>query len=244
VVDMIQHQDGVDCTPVWVEAPTRTITTVLENRTHRQTAFFEPGPTVTDEEAEAFIEAFVGMVDEASVVTFNGTVPDRSIDFLYQDLIAIAKERGVLTILDSHGREFESGIASQPYMVKPNVAEAEEMLGAPLDTREAQWHAVDAYHARGVTLVVLSLGKQGALVSREGVRFHVIPPQVKEVNPVGSGDALVAGFAIGLQENVPIEEAARLGVAAGAANAMSWDIGHFTCEEVESLIDQVVIEYV
>ena len=55
------------------------------------------------------------------------------------------------------------------------------------------------------------------------------------MNPVGSGDALVAGFAIGLLEEMPLEAMARLGVAMGAANAMSWEIGHFTKAEVDGL---------
>jgi len=55
-----------------------------------------------------------------------------------------------------------------------------------------------------------------------------VPPLIREVNPVGSGDALVSGFAIGLVEGMSLRDMAVLGCAAGTANAMSWDIGHFT----------------
>lgn len=241
VVDMIEHQDGVECAPAWVESQTRTITTVLEESIHRQTAFFEPGSKVTDAEYQGIIETFRKAMDGVKVVTFNGTVSDPAIKTLYGDLIAIAKEQGTLTILDSHGPEFALGLESIPHMVKPNVAETEELVGHKLDAPEARWKAIDFFHDKGVTLVVLSLGKDGALVSRGNERFQVVPPKIKEINPVGSGDALVSGFAIGLLENLPLRNMALLGCAAGTANAMSWDIGHFTKAEVDALFERVEI---
>ena len=91
-------------------------------------------------------------------------------------------------------------------------------------------------------MAVLSLGESGALASRRGERLRAVPKPIHEVNPVGSGDALVAGFAIGLQEDWSLEAMTRLGVAAGTANAMSWDIGHFTREEVEAVMANLRIE--
>lgn len=241
VVDMIREQDGVTCIPVWVESQTRTITTVLEEAVHRQTAFFEPGSRVADDEVAAMRHLFEEAVQGARVVTFNGTVPDPAIRTLYRELIPIAKAAGALTILDSHGPELAIGLEAIPFMVKPNVAEAQELVGFALDSNSAHWKAIEQFHARGIEMVVLSLGKNGALVSRGAERWHVIPPAIREVNPVGSGDALVAGFAIGLDESMPLTEMARLAIAAGTANAMSWDIGHFTGDEVNGLIERVEI---
>ena len=51
--------------------------------------------------------------------------------------------------------------------------------------------------------------------------YRVKSPQVKAINSVGSGDALVAGIVMGLVEKRPFEETLRLAAAAGAANAAS-----------------------
>ena len=166
---------------------------------------------------------------------------DKNIKNLYRDLIPIAKEAGAATILDSHGPEFALGLESVPYMVKPNVAETEELFGYSLETDDAKWQAIAQFHAKGIELVALSLGERGAFVSRGEDKFQVVPPKIDEVNPVGSGDALVAGFAIGLLEDMPLRDMAILGCAAGAANAMSWAIGHFTKEQVERLTDHVEV---
>lgn len=242
VVDMIRNQDGVECIPAWVADRTRTITTVLEEPVHRQTAFFEPGPRVTEREAAAILEVFRGAIHDARVATFNGTVPDPGLAGLYREMIAFANACGVMTILDAHGPELALGIESAPYMVKPNLSELEELDGRSLASHDLRRQAMDHLHARGVRLVVLSLGEEGALVSQDGECLRVRPPRIREVNPVGSGDALVAGFAIGLLEEMSLDGMAKLGCAAGAANAMSWDIGHFTKAHVEELMDRVTVE--
>ena len=241
VADMITEQDGVRCIPVWVSGMTRTITTVLEEPIHRQTALFEPGPQLTEEEVAAVAETFRGVIGEARVVTFNGAVPCVSLQPLYRDLIRIAHEAGVLTVLDTYGPELALGLEARPHMVKPNDVEAAGLVGFPLDSRDAQWRAIEALHGRGVPCVVLSLGADGALVSAHGEQLHAVPEPIETINPVGSGDALVAAFAIGLQEGWPLTEMARMGVAAGTANAMSWDIGHFTRAEVERVAEHVHI---
>lgn len=239
VVDMIENQDGIECVPAWVESQTRTITTVLEEPIHRQTAFFEPGSRVTETEARTIVETFRSEAQNASAVVFSGTVSDPAIKWLYRELVPIAKTAGAITVLDSHGDEFDLGLESGPYVAKPNVAELEEWVGHRLEGGSARWQAIDAVHERGVELVVVSLGKDGALVSRAGERFQVVPPAINEVNPVGSGDALVAGWVIGLLEGMDLVETARLGCAMGTANATSWEIGHFTRDDVQRLLVDV-----
>jgi 1-phosphofructokinase family hexose kinase len=242
VVDMIEAQDHVTPVPFWAQGLTRTITTVLEEPVHRQTAIFEPGPSLSADEIERLIALFEASLQDAKVVTMNGAVQHDALRPLYHRLVECAHDAAVLPIVDSYGPEFALALDAKPYMVKPNIEEAEGLVGFPLDSLVAQRRAIDCFHAKGIQLVVLSLGKDGALVSRDGECLRVIPPVIHEVNAVGSGDALVAGFAIGLHEDWPLEKMARLGVAAGAANAMSWDIGHFTPEEVANMAKQVRVE--
>ena len=239
VADMIEKDDGLPCVPFWVGGFTRTITTVLEANPHRQTVFFEPGPVPTGTEIEALVEAYREAVAGVDVATFNGAVQDPSLRPLYRRLIAVAQEAGARCVIDSYGAELAMALEAAPYAVKPNAEEAEGLVGYPLDTREAQWRAVRFFHERGVEMVVLSLGEDGALFSTRDAQFHAVPPPIEEVNPVGSGDSLVAGIAVGLAEGWPLEQTARTAIAAGTANAMSWDIGHFDRELVAHLAAQV-----
>jgi len=239
VVDMLEKQDGVPTVPVWVDGLTRTITTVLEEPPHRQTAFFEPGPVTTEVERGRFLELFRETVTQAELVTLNGSAPDPALDTLYRDLLDIAHACKVPVILDAYGTIFAKALERGPFMVKPNVEELEQFLGEHVDTREQQWRAVDRLRGGGIELVVLSLGAEGALVASKEGCFHARPPRIEEVNPVGSGDALVAGFALGVTQRKNLTDTIRLGVAMGTANAITWDIGSFTRHQVEALIPEV-----
>ena len=242
VAEMIEQADDVDCVPVWVDSPTRTITTVLEEKHHRQTAFFEPGSILSAGDRAAIVALFEKAVQGARVVSFNGAVPDRSIETIYRDLIPIAREAGALTILDTYGPELEAGLEASPDMVKPNTEEAAAWAGFKLDSRKAMRRAADKFHEHGAGLVVITAGAENALVSRDGECLRVSPPSIKEVNPVGSGDALVAGFAIGLMEGMALDRMAAFACAMGAANAKCWDIGHFEPREVEKLQKKVRVK--
>lgn len=241
VVDMIAHDDGVDCVPCWCEAPTRTITTVLESEPHRQTAFFEPGPSLSVAECDAFVATAAEAMRGASLVTLNGTVPCAALVDCYAQIIPLARAAGAVVLLDAHDEEFRRGLAQRPDFIKPNQQEAEEFLGRPLDSEAARWDAVAAFHAAGVRGVILSLGAEGALFSLDGESLRATPPKIAEVNPVGSGDSMVAGFCVGWLQARPLEQIARSAVACGAANAMVWEIAHIEPDQVVALAAKVDI---
>lgn len=244
VVKMLREDDKVKCFPVWTHIPTRTITTVLEEELGRQTAFFEPGPKILEQEYNDLIERFKNILRTYSVpvVTFSGTVPDPNVTSLYKVLIDIANKQGSITILDSYGNEFSEGIKSNPFMVKPNVEELSKFIKADLSDKKSRIDAVQFLKQKyNISLVVLSMGAEGAFVSYENTFLHFVPPRIKEINPVGSGDALVAGFAVRLAKKFSIYDTGRLGIALGTANAMMWDIGKFDMKDLMEIYEQVKI---
>lgn len=243
VLEMIKAE-RIRCRPVWVESPTRTVTTAREERILRQTALFEPGSEIAGQEYRGIVERCSQLIRGVKVVCFSGTVSHSNARNLYNDLLRRAKRSGAKTILDSHGVEFALGIEKAPFMIKPNEEEAAELLGARIETDAERWDAIDRFHEKGIELVVLSAGSRGAFVSDRVTRLIVRPPQITEVNAVGSGDALVAAFALGLEQGWPLEKMACYGAAAGAANARVWDIGRFSLEDVEELARAVEVRSV
>ena len=76
---------------------------------------------------------------------------------------------------------------------------------------------------RGPSLVVLSLGGDGALLasaSPDGV-WLARPPKVRVDSIVGAGDSFVGGFLSGWAAGRPLVEAFRLGIASGTATAIT-----------------------
>jgi len=67
---------------------------------------------------------------------------------------------------------------------------------------------------------------------------------VRVCNPVGAGDALLAGIAWALERGGPLEEMARWGVACGTASAAREGVGVIVRAEVEALYEGVRVERV
>jgi tagatose 6-phosphate kinase len=234
VEELLRDDDGLDLSLVWAEAPTRTICTVRE-ADGRATAFFEPAGPVTPDEAASLRSAFSAALEGVTFVSIGGSVPCSLLDGVYRDWIVEARKRGVRTCLDTRGEALRLGIEAGPWMAKPNLAETARLLGRSLAADEDRWQAVEYYREKGVELVVLSLGREGAMVAYGERRWIAHPPQVPEVNPVGSGDCLVAGMLAAIARGDDIEEAIRLGMACGAANAAVWKAAHVEPADVERL---------
>ena len=58
-------------------------------------------------------------------------------------------------------------------------------------------------------------------------------PTIQAKNPVGSGDATIAGLAYGLAKDAPAAELLKWGMAAGMANAKERMTGHVDVENVK-----------
>ena len=94
---------------------------------------------------------------------------------------------------------------------------------------------------RGVALVVVSLGADGALfVDRETAIAAALPSKTV-LSTVGAGDAMVAGIVAALVEGASLERVARLSTAFAASKLDR--IGPYLgpAEDVERLASAVVV---
>ena len=97
-------------------------------------------------------------------------------------------------------------------------------------------------HDKGIEYVVVSLGKDGALLVCDQGILHGIPPKIKAVNTVGCGDSMVAAFAVAFRQGYAPRESLKYAVAVSAANALSDRTGHFEPEELERIYPGVRIQ--
>lgn len=225
-----------------LKAESRSCINIWDEKKQKQTEFLEPGFTVAEEEFEAFVEKFRGLVEKADVVAMSGSVPKGLDGTAYQKLVKIVKDAGKKVILDTSGRLLEMGIEACPTMVKPNIDEIRMLTGKHCDHIEDIIEAAKAVHEKGVEVVAVSLGADGSLVvSDEGV-FRAVVPKIDAVNTVGCGDSMIAGFALGFEEGRSIEETLRKASAISAAAALREETGFFVKEDMERLYPQIRIE--
>jgi 1-phosphofructokinase len=99
----------------------------------------------------------------AKVLVVAGSIPAGVPTDMYSRLIEAANARGVRTVLDADGEAFRLGIRAHPYLIKPNVAEAERFLGRCLPDVSAVAVAARELASGGVGMAVISMGAQGAV---------------------------------------------------------------------------------
>jgi 6-phosphofructokinase 2 len=85
------------------------------------------------------------------------------------------------------------------------------------------------------SIVVISLGPQGAVAANGTQALHVQNPPVDAKSAVGSGDCMLAGLAFGFTHGFGFEDAIKYGVAAGTANTLVVGAGNFTLDDFESV---------
>jgi tagatose 6-phosphate kinase len=204
-----------------------------------QTEVNENGVEVAPEEVEALHTKLGLLLGRASHLVLCGSAPPGvPVDF-YARAIQSAKAAGVVAVLDSSGEHLRSGIAALPYMVKPNVAELSAYVGSELYTVEEILQAARRLTKMGIRLVVVSMGRAGALAMDGETAWQATPPEVDFVSAVGSGDALLAAFLDALVAGKDMPEALAAGTAAGAANAAVSGAGFCSAESIALLKPQV-----
>ncbi len=228
----------------FVEIPqdTRTNVTITDISRNRVTRIQEPGPVFGPRARKIFQQKLIKHLKRCSYVVFSGScapgVPDR----YYAGLIRLAGRMKCKAILDTSGNPLREGTRAKPFMIKPNRAEAEAVLGKDLASPSSWKGALRSLLARGARTAVISLDSRGAVASDGKDFFLARAPRVKVYSAVGSGDTFIAGFVCALIRGCPFAEALRTAVAAGTANARQSSPGCVTAQDMACLARKVVLK--
>jgi len=154
-----------------------------------------------------------------TAVVLAGSLPSGLGDDSYALLTADVARLGGRAVLDSSGAPLAAALAAAvpPYAIKPNRHELEAWAGRALSTDNELLSAARALQARGIGLIAISLGADGALFLREDEIVRARPLPVAVGSTVGAGDAMVAGLVAALITDASLDDLARLSTAFAAA---------------------------
>lgn len=86
------------------------------------------------------------------------------------------------------------------------------------------------------------MGKHGAFVRWKEEYYQVQIPEIPVVNPVGSGDATIAGLAVGLKNHLSPFEILKTAMATGMLNTMEEKTGYIDKTRFAEYFDKVVVK--
>lgn len=161
----------------------------------------ETGPPMTVDEATAVVRAVEDAGGPGDWVAWCGSLPSGFPSSMLGDAVAAGRLAGNRVALDTSGAALADVLrrpADQlPHLIKPNSDELADLVGHRLASISDVVDAARGIAARGVETVLVSLGRDGAILVDHDVVIHGEAPVDRVVNTAGAGDALLAGYLAG-----------------------------------------------
>ena len=218
VIRNLYQSEGVDDAPLLTHETAATSTTVVTIDASGERSFLHCVGAPKLLNAAAFLDQIdLFARTRMLLLGYYSLMPNLEGDLA--DVFAKVREKGCKTALDAAG----TGGTMQPLdrilphldVYVPSLIEASHQTGTD-DPKKI----IAAYRKCGAPgLLGVKLGKQGVLLSPKADEYLEIPvvqPPGPVVATTGAGDSFYAGLLTGLLKGMPIEQAGRLGTAAGA----------------------------
>ncbi|MEW9125043.1 MAG: 1-phosphofructokinase family hexose kinase [Thermotaleaceae bacterium] len=229
---------------VWIQEATRVFTAIVDPLNQTETFVDEKGPQVTKRELNAFVKEFVKVLKYSEIIVASGTLPPGLPKTIYGDMVKIARDNNVSMIIDACGSYLEEAIKAKPFMVKTNLGALEELSGYDLDCEYKIIYESKCICRQGIEVAAISLGEKGAIFTTPEGSYRLCVPKVEAVNPIGCGDAFVAGFAVSYFRDKNIKQAFRYAAATGTANAMKATLENIDNKLIRKIYDEIKIKRV
>ncbi|MFS0824438.1 1-phosphofructokinase [Bacillus sp. 1P02SD] len=229
---------------VEIEGNTRNCIAIIHDG--RQTEILEDGPTISEKESNDFLKQYSEAVQQSDYITISGSTPQGIKDGYYSKLIEIAHQFQKPVLLDTKGSLLKATLRSnkKPFLIKPNQDELGDLIGKAVMSEKEILTALQEDILQGVEWVMVTLGGKGAIVKHKETIYRVRIPKVEVVNPVGSGDSVIAGFAAGLSRGLKDEEFIKFGLAMGTLNALEEKTGSVDVNKINWCLGEVNVEKV
>ena len=209
-------------------------------KSEEETEINGQGPKISEVELNQFYKVIDKLVD-GDILILSGSIPSCLDERLYESIMKKVEDRDIKVIVDATKNLLLNVLKYKPFLIKPNNHELAEMFNVELNSTEDVVFYARKLKEMGAQNVLISMGKDGALLVTENDEIFASSVAKGEVvNSVGAGDSMVAGFIAGYLKSNSYEEALRLGAASGGATAFSSDLA--TREFIDKLVDEIKIE--
>jgi 6-phosphofructokinase 2 len=242
LLQRLVEREGIDSVTTPSHVETRENFTAYEQETGTQYRFVLPGSALHKAEWEACLDKLATLPEKPKIVVASGSIPPGVPEDFFASVARHAKNFGAKVVLDSSGAALKAALTEGITLIKPNLVEFSDLVGSPLDTDADQIAAARRLIAdKRVEAVALTLGEDGALLVTADGAWRSHPMQIEVVSAVGAGDSFLGGMVAAIAAGKGLDEAFRVGVAAGSAAVTS--LGTELCHEadVKRLIDEVKI---
>ncbi|WP_201778109.1 1-phosphofructokinase [Thermanaerothrix daxensis] len=198
---------------IYIPGRTRTNIKIVDEPAQQTTEINMPGLQPTPQAFQQLRGTLEDLALDCDWFVLSGNLPPGLPPTTYAELIRQLKACGKRVILDTSQEALREGVLAGPHILKPNLEELQQLNGASLPTLEAIESKARELLDHGVEMVIVSMGKHGALFVDAAHTYLVEPPAIPITSTVGAGDAMVAGVLAACLQGLPLEACARLATA-------------------------------
>lgn len=186
-----------------------------------------------------YLQTHRRVFQDAAMIVMDANLSPNSM----RSLVALARRHGIPICADPTSVELAPKLArhlADLHMVTPNAAEARSLLGIEPDAQREPRKLAKTLVERGVHLAIVTMGQEGLVYADREGGGSIPAIRCDIVDRTGAGDALTAAVVFGLLNELPVDEAVRLGVSAATLTLQCKDT---VCQDLslERLYDQLVI---
>jgi tagatose 6-phosphate kinase len=221
---------------------TRTCTTILDPVNDTHTKIVEEGMPVSSDEVEKMYKVYERNLNGCALVTISGTAPQHVPENIYYHFVKLAQKRKIPTLVDTQKTLLKECLKARPFLIKINQKELGVAFRQHIDSSETLYNIIQELQDDGIEWIVITHGKEAITVACRGQYWEIIPPSIQPVNPVGSGDAALAGIALAIIQGKDVLQAIRFGTACGTASALTLTPGSLQVEDIERLEKEVILK--
>ena len=228
---------------VKVKGDTRNCIAILHEG--KQTEILEAGPTISIDEKEEFINNLNQISEGCHIINISGSLPKGLTSDFYKQIIKYAKKHNKFVSIDTSGSTLKDIINSEekPDIIKPNETEISYVLGRNIEKGDLK-EILKEEPFKDISYIVVSMGKDGAIVKIKNKIYNAKVPKVLAINPVGSGDSSLAGALFAIDKEKSDEEIIKTSMTCGLLNVLTEEIAHIETEKFDKYFNEIEVEEV
>lgn len=223
---------------VKVKGDTRNCIAILHEG--KQTEILEAGPTISIDEKEEFINNLNQISEGCHIINISGSLPKGLTSDFYKQIIKYAKKHNKFVSIDTSGNTLKDIINSEekPDLIKPNETEISYVLGRNIEKGDLK-EILKEEPFKDIPYIVVSMGKDGAIVKIKNKIYNAKVPKVLAINPVGSGDSSLAGALFAIDKEKSAEEIIKTSMTCGLLNVLTEEIAHIEIEKFDKYFNEI-----
>ena len=236
IQDSFEEDPNIEMIPIPVDGMNRI--NMKANYGKKALCVNGSGPVANDCTVQFLLDE-IAKINADDIVIISGSVMHGFPDDFVTALAQAVHQRNAKVVIDMEQITMEQLKECRPYLIKPNLYEFQLLF----ENDEINESNIDEYLKKaneiGIENILVSLGKDGAVLSNAHGIFRLDQPRTVLVNKVGAGDAMLASFIGKLSQGYSSEEALQWGGAAG--NATASKIEDITMRDIEGYLPQMKV---